>query len=172
MENWGHVQGAAIVRGINVRDTANEITTQFGYGGLVSGKVKISEKNDIRFQVVYGRGITKFIQALSTSGIDLVFNPKTKEFDPVISYGGYVSVSHEWHPNVISYFTAGTINVTERAYFPNDAFKMSYYFSGNIFWNLMLGAKFGIEYSHGQRKNKDGQTGNANRFSFLFYYDF
>ena len=168
MESWGHVQAASIVRKINVRDTANDIKSQFGFGGLVSGKVKISEKNDIRFQAVYGHAITKFIQALSTSGIDLVFNPKTRNFEPVISYGGYVSVSHDWLPNVISFFTAGTINVTERAYFPEDAFKSGYYFSGNIFWNLMLGAKFGLEYLYGQRTNKNGQNGDANRLSFLF----
>lgn len=172
VEPWGHIQAATILRRINVRDTANEIKSLFGYGALLSGRVKLTEKNDLRFQAVYGHAITRFIEALSNSGVDLVFNPGTSEFDPVISYGGYVSVSQEWLPNVVSFFTAGTVNVTERSYYSDEAFKTSYYFSGNIFWNLMLGAKFGFEYSHGQRKNKDNQTGNANRFSFLFYYDF
>jgi hypothetical protein len=86
--------------------------------------------------------------------------------------GGFFSYGIDWTDNLDSYFTAGITNILNKSYQPDETFNYSNYLSGNLFWNTKYGTRAGVEYSYGTRVNKNGEKGDANRISFIFYYDF
>jgi hypothetical protein len=169
---WGHMQISAIIRSITVRNIAGEQQELIGFGGLLSGEMEFDGENELMFQAVYGNAISKFIGSLTGRGLDAIFNPNTNEFETVTSMGGFVSYGHTWKPDLYSYFTFGLTNVVNKDYQPDDAFSISQYVSGNVFWEAATGTRLGVEYSWGRRVNKNGNYGTANRVSFIIYYDF
>jgi hypothetical protein len=168
----GHLQLAGIGRSITVRNIEGNLDYLFGYGGLLSGQIKLRDKNKLLFQLVGGSGISQFITALADRQLDVVYNPNTGGFDKVTSMGGFVSYGYAWKTDVSSYITFGLIDVRNKDYDPPDAFNTSQYISINSFWEITDGTRTGLEYSWGRRENKDGQDGTANRISFVMYYDF
>jgi hypothetical protein len=169
---WGHLQLAAIVVSITVKDEEGKLNYLAGGGGLLSGRLSISENNELLFQAVGGSAISRFITALAGKGLDVVYNPETQQFETVLSGGGFVSLGHRWKANAVSYLTAGVIGVENMDFQPDNAFRSSGYISGNLFWETTPGTRLGLEYSYGERVNKNGASGTAQRFSFCFYYDF
>lgn len=171
---WGHVQLAGVLRSITVRDTSGELDALAGIGFLLSGRFRLGgdTPHRILYQLVAGKGISRFITALSGEGLDLVYNPATQSVDLTSSVGTYVSYARQWSPSLLSYFTAGWISLGNIQDRPDDAFKQSSYVSGNLFWDPSPGLRIGGEYAWGRRMNKDGQTGTANRLSLILRYDF
>ena len=173
--SWGHLTVSTIVRSITMLDRAQE--TQFvpGLGLQVSGKINLDGDDQILFQAIGGRAISRFVGSLGGKGLDVILDPVTGQWDAVVSYGGYVTYSHRWlnlAPGVISNFTVGGLGVVNEEWEADDVFNYSYYVSANGFWRVTQGARLGGELSWGQRINKDGQAGDALRFSFAAYFDF
>jgi len=170
--DWGHFQLAGIVRSITVKNVASELDVLVGYGGLLSGKIKFTAANALLFQVVYGNAVSRFIKALSGKGLDVLFNPHALEFETVTSMGGFLSYQRLWAPHWSSYLTAGLVKVVNKDFQPGEAFSLSRYVSADLFWEAAPGSRLGIEYSWGQRIDKNDESGTANRVSFIMYYDF
>ena len=170
--DWGHLQVAAILRSITVKNVANQLNALIGYGTLLSGKIKFTPDNILLFQAVYGRAISSFIKALAGKGLDVIFNPSTREFETVTSMGGFLSYQRIWKPHLSSYFITGLVKVANKDYQQADAFSLSRYISADLFWEATPGTRLGMEYSWGQRINKNKEFGTANRISFIIYYDF
>lgn len=170
--DWGHIQLAAVFRAINVKDVAGELQVLPGFGALLSGRIEISEPDVFMWQLVGGSAISRYITALSGQGLDVVVNPNTGRWETVTSFGGYGSYGHAWMPRVVSFLTVGLVTVRDTSWFQDDAFSSSAYVSGNLFWDAAEGARLGVEFSWGQREDKDGQTGKAARLSFICYFDF
>lgn len=170
--DWGHVQLAATFRSITVKDLNSELDVLTGFGVLLSGNITFAKDNGVLFQGVYGSAISGFIKALSGKGLDVIYNPLTKEFEPIVSMGGFLTYKRQWHPEWVSFFTAGVVNVENKDFQPEDAFNLSRYVSANLFWEVLTGGRLGLEYSWGERINKDRDSGTANRISFIFIYDF
>lgn len=171
---WGHVQIAAVMRSITVTMVSGEIEPRLGYGFLLSGRMYLggSTPHRILYQGVWGKGISRFIGALSNQNIDVIYDPVTLEPHLFPVSGGYVSYAREWSPGFLSYFTVGLLRATDLTHLPDEGFRNSHYLSANFFWDFYPGAKLGAEYSWGRRENKDGAYGVANRFSFIAQYDF
>ncbi|MBK3517960.1 DcaP family trimeric outer membrane transporter [Carboxylicivirga marina] len=169
LTNWGHIQLSMIFRSLayNVDQSGS-----LGYGALLSGRYEIASDKRILFQAVAGSGIARYIGSVTGNGLDIAYNPIEDVYDPLELYGGFVSFGIDWSEKIFSYFTPGLTYMPVPYYQPDDTFKFSSYFSGNIFWNVIPGVRVGGEYSYGSRINKDNQRGIANRLSFIFYYDF
>jgi hypothetical protein len=168
----GHFQVAGILRSINTKDTAAQVTYQIGIGGLASGNVKIDDRSELRYHAFVGQAIAKYITGISGKGLDVIYSSIRGRFETLGEMGGFVSYGFKWKPQLYSYFTGGAIKIFNKSYQPDDAMSYSYYFSGNMFWDTKAGTRAGIEYAYGRRVDKDGQQGGANRISFIFYYDF
>jgi len=168
----GYVSLSTILRGITVKDSAGSSDQIIGSGLLLAGVYDLDEHNKFLFQGVYGRAISRFITALNGKGLDLVLNPVTQSFEATKTFGLLLSYSHKWRADISSAFTTGLVDVINKDFEPPDAFSESWYLSGNIFWNALLGVRLGLEFSHGTRLNKDGESGRATRFGFIFYADF
>ena len=139
---------------------------------MFAGVYNLDADNKFLFQGVYGAAISRFITALNGKGIDLVYNPNTELFEATKSFGLMLSYTHKWRADISSAFTLGMVGINNKDYEPADAFSQSWYYSGNVFWNALLGVRFGLEISQGRRINKDGNYGRATRIGFIFYADF
>jgi hypothetical protein len=170
--DWGHLQLAGVLRSITVRDDSGDMQFLTGYGGLLSGNMNLTEKDEILFQVVYGTAIARYVGALTGRGLDVIYNPTTGKFETLSEFGGFLSYSHDWTEELYSYFTAGLTDVRNKDFQPPDAFNYSQYISINLFMEATPEVRGGLEYTFGRRVNKDDKKGTANRFSFIFYYDF
>ena len=172
---WGHLTFSTIFRSITLQDVDRE--TQFlpGLGFQLSGRLDLDDEDQLLFQAIGGRAVSRFVGSLGGKGLDLLLNPETGRWVEVRSYGGYLTYSHRWiriAPDLVSNFTAGAMGVINEDFESDDAFRNSVYFSGNGFWRITEGTRVGSEVSWGRRYNKDGQSGSAVRFSFAAYLDF
>lgn len=170
--NEGHVKLTGVFRNINVKNTEGHKNNLYGQGFLISGKRRLSTKTEFLSQLVFGRGIARYITSLSGRNLDVLYNEQADRFETLTVYGGYFSIGHQWKEGVYSYFTPGFTGVVNKSYQPDDAFRFSGYFSGNVFWDVTEGVRVGAEYTWGSRINKGGESGMANRISFIVYYNF
>jgi hypothetical protein len=172
---WGHLTISTILRSITMLDREQETQPVPGLGLQVSGRVDLDGDDQLLFQAIGGRAISRFVGSLGGKGLDVLLNPITGRWEAVVSYGGYLTYAHRWlnlAPGVMSNFTVGGIGVVNDEWQAGDVFNYSFYFSANGFWRVTTGARLGGEVSWGRRVNKDGQAGDAFRFSFAAYFDF
>jgi hypothetical protein len=170
--DWGHAQLAGIFRSITVRNIDNTSGVLFGYGGLLSSIVSLKKRNYLYYQFIVGKGISRYIQGLTGKGQDVIFDSKEKQNQLLTSYGGFISLEHKWNKLLSSVITFGLLRVVNKDFQPDDAFKSSFYTSANVFFHIVEGSNLGVEYSLGTRINKNGESGKANRISFIGYLDF
>ena len=71
----------------------------------------------------------------------------------------------------VSYLTGGFTAVNNKPYQPPNAFRNSQYVSANLFWDIASGTRAGIEYSAGRKEERSGESGTANRISFIAYFN-
>ena len=55
---------------------------------------------------------------------------------------------------------------------PPDDYQTGKYVAANLFWDLLPTVRFGIEYLWGERVNKNGDSGTANRINFMAKFNF
>lgn len=171
-EDKGHLQLASVFRSITIRDPDDELQVLAGYGGLLSGRFFLQKENTFCFQFVGGKGIASYIKSLTGEGLDAVYDPQENMFRLLQTYGGFVSFNRNWSKVISTQITPGLTYVVNLESQPAEAFKYSFYFSGNMFMNFSKIINIGIEYSYGVRVNKNDERGNANRISFISIVDF
>ncbi len=171
-DSWGQIQFSSIVRSITVRDIDENLQVLAGYGGLFSGKLNFFDGNTFYYQFVGGKGISNYIEALSGTGLDVIFDTQNNEYVTMTAYGGFVSFSRQWSDLLSTGLTLGLTYMVNRDFQPDDAFKYSTYGSFNAFANISKVMKLGLEYSYGARINKNYDYGTANRISFKSIVDF
>jgi hypothetical protein len=172
---WGHLTVSTIFRSITLQDREQETQLVPGLGLQASGTIDLDGDDQLLFQVIGGRAISRFVGSLGGKGLDVILNPESGSWEAIVSYGGYVTYSHRWEnlaPGVISNFTVGGIGIAQEDWYADDFFNYSFYFSANAFWRITTGARLGGELSWGRRVNNDAQAGDALRFSFAAYFDF
>ena len=170
--DFGYLSFSTIIRGLTVKDSSGSSEQILGYGFLLAGVYNLDKENKFLFQGVYGAAISRFITALNGKGIDLVYNPNTELFEATKSFGLMLSYTHDWRADISSAFTVGMVGILNKDYEPADAFSQSWYYSGNVFWNALLGVRLGLEIAQGRRINNDDSFGRATRIGFIFYADF
>ncbi len=171
-KSGGHIQLASVFRSITVRDLNDEIQALAGYGGLFSGRIILHKNNTFNFQAVGGKGISSYIKSLTGEGLDAVYDYQENMYKLLPSYGGFISYNHQFSKVITAQITPGITYIQNLDSQPGNAFKYSFYFSGNMFLNFSKIINLGLEYSFGVRVNKDNERGNANRISFISVVDF
>lgn len=167
------IKAAAIMNPISVRNISGDRGSLFGGGVLLSINTNITAGSSLKFQGLLGKGIASFLNLAENSAFDVVLNPINGEYQLTACYGGYLA----YNLNIIDKYldmdiVYGLVNVQMEDYFPENSFKSGQYVTLNGFFQYPEQFRLGVEYSYGFKKNKDGSSGNANRFAFTFYYDF
>lgn len=169
---FGEIQLSGIVTTITTKDLSSEISNMFGYGLSLSGTFDITQEHKILYQFTSGRAISHYISTFSGTGTDAAYDPGTNEFRALKSYGGFMSYGFDITDDISACTTVGAALQSNRSFQLDNAYRNSMSLSFDTFWEVIEGARIGLEYAYGQRWDKDGTTGGASRFWALFYYDF
>jgi hypothetical protein len=163
---------AVVISTISGRVDSSALTYSFGYGGAISAWLKIKKRGRFYFSLTSGAAVSHFMDMFDGKGEDLAFNPKNQKFRSLVSTGGYLSYSYNFPKAFSASLSFGMAAITNKDFQPDDAYSYSYNALLNVFWVPVDGARVGIEYANGQRFDKGGARGMANRLSVLLYYDF
>ena len=168
--DWGHLTAAVLGRQLKAAGTTGGSTdTAAALGVLFSGKLPVpgTTADNIIFQVQGGKGSGRYIEDLSfEGGQDGVYDNTMEKLRPLKQFGGWASYQHWWTDKlrstvVGSYQRMDNLNIQSP-----DSFKSSIYANGNLIFSPLKPLDIGIEYIWGLGKNKNGQTGRANRLMF------
>lgn len=170
--DWGSFTAAGIVRQLHVStdDLMGVDDAAWGYGLSLSGKLKVGERDDLRFMATAGDGLGRYI------GLNIVNDAAIKldgTLDPIFTWSGFVAYRHVWgdrlRSNIAgSYFKADnplrltTNQVTDESW---NAF-------ANLIWNPVGPLNVGIEVMYATRTLEDGRSGNLQRVQFSTQYNF
>ena len=164
--NLVHFMGGFVGRQLKATNmTGGGTDRAFGYGFNFAGKIGIPNVRDnFKFHGFYGSGIGRYINDLDAAGgQDAVYDTMKSRLTRLESYGGYGAYQHWWTARLRSTVVGGIVKVSNLALQASSAFKESYYTLANLIYSPFNHFDIGMEYTWGQRKNKDGGTGHANR---------
>ncbi len=169
-ENKTHFQFSLLFRRLffTSPEGAREIN---GIGFQFSGRFYFTEDDQVTTQLIVGKGISRYITTLTERGLDAYPDP-FGNMNALESYGGFVAYERFWNEKWSSALLGGYISMVNSSYQPLDAYKSSLYGSVNAFWQPIEMLRLGSELTFGNRKNKDGEIGNAIRFQLaaIFYF--
>jgi hypothetical protein len=165
-------RAAAIITTISGRLDSSALSYQFGFGASFAGKMKMSKTGMVYLSLSTGRAISHFMDMFDGKGEDMAYNPVLAKFEALWSSGGYIAYGQDLPKRLSASLSFGMAAITNKAYQPSDAYSYSYHALLNVFWVPVDGARVGVEFANGQRFDKGGSRGIANRLSILIYYDF
>jgi hypothetical protein len=169
--SWGSYQVSVIVPTISGRDRAGNLVIKPGWGVSSSAVINSWSKGKWYLQGVLGREITQYFNDLGRGGLDLSISPTGEVLSPLV-FGYYVTYEHYWKENLYSNFTYGMVRIEKYSFTDENAFLKGNTLRVNTFWDIVEGARVGIEGIWGKRLNVDKADGDALRLNLLFYYDF
>ena len=163
---------AGIITTISGRDTTDKISYGFGYGASLSGEFSIKKKNKIFFSITSGKSISHYVGALGGKRQDAAYDPIDQKFVMLPSTSGFIGYKRDIIKNLFANVSGGFVAISNEDFQADDEFSYGYNVLINVFWEPVEGARLGVEYANGQRFDKGGESGMANKLSLLLYYDF
>ena len=170
--DWGSFTAAGILRQLHVStdDLMGVDDAAWGYGLSLSGKLKVGEKDDLRFMATAGDGLGRYI------GLNIVNDAAIKldgTLDPIFTWSGFAAYRHVWSDRVRSnlggaYFKADNpVRLTT-----NQVTDESWNAFANLIWNPVGPLNVGVELMYASRTLEDGRSGNLQRVQFSTQYNF
>jgi hypothetical protein len=160
-----HINLAVVLRKVSARSEILDSTEdEFGWGlnlSAVSKLKKMNERDNLKWQLIYGEGIGRYINDLNTlGGMDGVFDTEGKiRTLPVLA--GYISYQHWWSESMRSSLLFSTVRIDNYSFQPDDAYYKTQRVSLNFVYSPIPRIDIGSELIWGKRTNKDGQNGKA-----------
>ena len=96
----------------------------------------------------------------------------TGNINPIKATGAFASYHHWWTDYLRSALVYSVVNVDNLDLEGTDALNETKFFLVNLAYKLFGRMDLGIEYLWGERINKDGKKGRANRIQFVVNYGF
>ena len=166
---FGNVSVAAIARQLRADLGTTEEET-FGYGLSVAGRVKVGEKDDIRFNVTGGEGLGRYIGLAASRATAL--DPATGDLEAIPSYGGLVAWRHPFGETArlnVGYSGLWIDNPDFLGGAVNKSVQSAY---GAVLWEAAPKVTLGTELLYGTRELENGTDGDIFRFTFSTKYAF
>lgn len=187
--DWGHVQGAGIARQLMAESTEGTgRATAFGYGLLLSGSLNVpgtlrknspvdnlgARQDKIQFQLQGGSGLGRYVNDLTTTITpqDAIYQDADQSLHTIPELGWFVCYLHWWNDNLRTQLVYSSVNVDNLSIEEDTALHHTTFALANLSFTLFKRMDIAVEYLYGQRENKDGQTGHANRVQIGFNYGF
>lgn len=154
------------------------VDKKFGWGAALSGRFRtplFDERDGLLFQLNAGSGIGRYVNDLSSVGsFDGIFNTANGDLELFDVVAGYVSWQHWWSGARVlrSNLTFGVVEVDNPNFVEGDAYERTLRFSSNIFWSPTPRIELGAEYLWGNRRNEDGENGDATQIQLGARYLF
>ena len=167
--DFGNVSIAAIARQLRA-DLGNTEEEVFGYGLSVAGRVKVGEKDDIRFNVTGGEGLGRYIGLAASRATAL--DPATGDLEAIPSYGGLIAWRHPFGETArlnVGYSGLWIDNPDFLGGGVNKSVQSAY---GAVLWDVAPKVTLGTELLYGTRELESGADGDLFRFTFSTKYAF
>jgi hypothetical protein len=169
--DWGHFGIAGLFRQIKLENTTTDIDDSIaGYGLSASGKFNLGPKDDIRYMVTGGRGISRYV-GLAISN-DAVLD-ESGNLESIDLLGGFVAWRHAFSP------TFRTNVFYARTDFDNDTeltglgiTRRVHSIHANAIWTPLPKLDLGMELIYGERELESGADGDLRRLHVHARYSF
>ena len=165
---FGNVSIAGIARQLRA-DFGTAEDEAFGYGLSVSGRLNVGEKDDVRFNLVGGEGIGRYVGLAASRSTALDPNG---DLEAVPSYGGLIAWRHPFGET--ARFSGGYsgLFIDNPDYLPDTMTSSVQSVFGAILWDVAPNVTLGTELMHGIREIESGADGSITRFTFSTKYAF
>jgi len=161
--DWGHLKPAIIGRQIRGDADFGGADTVIGWGAQLAGNIKVpllAEKDNFKFQVVYGAGIASYN---SDGGFDDAMFTGNGNLKAINSFQGFGAFQHWWTDSLRSNTVFGGVNVDNKSGQTDDSLDRTLYAAGNLVWSPLKQVDMGVEYLWGERRNKNDKSATASR---------
>jgi hypothetical protein len=178
--DWGYVEVAGMLRRIKWVDIGAQpfdlSGDDWGWGVNLSSNLKVSTKDVVKLQVVYGEGIQNYMNDAPADVGPLpnpgnAVTPVTGKALPLLGIVAFYD--HYWgekFSSTVGYSRLDTVNSASQA---DNAFRDGQYAVTNLLYYPVKDAMMGAEFQWGHRKNfRDGWSVPDYRIQFSFKYNF
>jgi hypothetical protein len=173
MQEWGHAQIAGIARWPGFEDPTvasfDPDGREFGWGVNLSGGVKTIGDDKLLMQVVYGEGISSY---MNDGGVDLAPNNAITEAEAVPTLGWLLYYNRYWNAQWSSSFGYSQHRQYTEGGQLGTAFETGEYLNANLLYHPVSNLLLGPEFIWGSRENRDGADGEDRRVQFSVKYNF
>jgi hypothetical protein len=148
------------------RPTTGETDDATLWGTVLSGRIKVFEKDYAYGQFTGGEGVGRY-----RSGLTAVPDENGRLHAPGLTaiMGGY---DHYWNPRLSSNVVFSRTTSPEEDFYPADGNRLLDYTAVNLlYWFIEDRAWAGVEYLHGDREVFGGESGSANRLQFAVRFN-
>jgi len=178
--SWGYVEAAGMLRRIKWVDQGTDAFDLsggvWGWGLNFSSNLKVYEKDVVKLQLVYGKGIQNYMNdAPADVGTKPnpgnTTTPVTGEALPLLGIVAFYD--HYWNEKFSSTVGYSRLDIDNSAGQADDAFRTGQYAVTNLLYYPVKDVMVGAEFQFGHRKNfRDGFSVPDYRIQFSFKYNF
>ena len=170
--DYGNISLAAIGRQLRVENGGINDST-FGYGLSASGRLKVGDKDDIRFGATFGEGLGRYIGLNALNGAAV--NPMNGELEALPSFGGHIAWRHPFsgtsrlnvgysglfadNPDFLTTLNPGSTKSVQSGY-------------AAFLWDIAPKITMGVEGMYGVKELENGNDGSFTRATFSTKYGF
>jgi hypothetical protein len=166
----GHVQVAGLVRQLRFDGTGDsDNAATAGWGVNTTFVYPIFEGYQLLGQFAIGEGTGRYIEGVSGQNLDAVL-ASTGSLQGIRTQSGNLGYIHRWSATVKSGLNFSTSYVEDDAALPSTAIDRLMDIRGNVVWTPYRLVDIGGELLWGERRNKNGASGDAWRFQFAVIY--
>ena len=164
----GNVSLAAIGRQLRA-DFGTTEEEVFGWGLSAAGRIKVGEKDDIRFNVTGGEGLGRYIGLAASRATAIDANG---DIEAIPSYGGLIAWRHPFGDT--ARFNLGYSGLwVDNPDFVGDGVNKSVQSAyAAVLWEPIEKVTLGTELMYGIRELESGADGSITRFTFSTKYAF
>lgn len=167
--DWGNVNIAGLAREL-LYDTGAVSDSAMGYALSVSGKLALSNKDDLRFTINTGDGIGRYL-GLNTFNDAVVTGPA--ELESITATGGSLAYRHWWNDKWrSSVILAAAQADNDSAYTGTGVNKSTKSGAVNLVYQATNKVLLGVELRQATREIESGADGDLTRLQFTAKYDF
>lgn len=166
--DYGNISFAGIAR--QLRADFGPIEEEvFGYGLSVAGRVKVGEKDDIRFNLTGGEGLGRYIGLAANRATALDPNG---DLEAIPSYGGLIAWRHPFGETARVNVGYSGLFIDNPDYLGGTVNKSVQSAYGAILWDVAPKLTLGTELMYGVRELESGVDGEFTRFTLSTKYAF
>lgn len=171
--NWtgdfGNVSFAAIGRQLRL-DTGAVDEETYGFGLSAQGRINVGEKDDIRFTLVGGEGLGRYVglNAINGAAVD----PATGELEAIPVYGGLIAWRHPFGETARFNIGYSGLFADNPDFLGGAATESVQSIYTALLWDIAPSVTVGGELLFGQRETVAGADGSISRFTFSTKYAF
>lgn len=166
--DFGNVSIAGIARQLRADLGASEEET-FGFGLSIAGRVKVGQRDDIRFNLTGGEGLGRYIGLAASRATAL---DPSGELEAIPSYGGLIAWRHPFGETARFNVGYSGLFIDNPSYLGGGATSSVQSAYGAVLWDIAPKLTMGVEIMHGIRELESGIDGNITRLTVSTKYGF